>query len=163
VTAEGLGPRAFPPFSSIIRSYGDDERVDGLIADQDHLISGHNRRTTHAIDIAEWAEGHAPAFGAVESVGHQSEIAKEDINILAVAGWSRRRGGVQLIERFSTVARALAPPQDLAGPTAQTKRVELVMIDRGEKDAVTGEDRRRMTERQRRLPNNVAPGAKRLG
>jgi hypothetical protein len=36
------------------------------------------------------------------------------------------------------------------------------MIDRGEKDAVTGEYRGRMTERQRGLPNNVTPGAKRL-
>jgi len=108
--AERVRPGPFPMHAAIVFAHGHGERVPGLIAHQDDLIAGDDGRRAHPIHIVEGAERRAPALVAIRSVGHQSEITEENVDVFAVGGRRGRGGGIPLIQRLGAFTRALAPP-----------------------------------------------------
>jgi hypothetical protein len=64
------------------------------------------------------------------------------------------------VQGLFTGARNFSPPVDSAAGTVETDGEELAVIDGGEENPVSDQDRRGMPGRQLRLPNDILVGAK---
>src|ERR1039458_5699749 len=81
-----------------------------LIADERQLSIGEDWRGAVAVWIVERTQRQTPTLVAIRSVGQQSEVAKEHVNIGSICDWRWRGGAVCRLETLHAFARRLPPP-----------------------------------------------------
>jgi hypothetical protein len=116
------------------------ERPGILIADHQERVPRQNRRGAMPEGVVERTQRHPPQFVPIGPVGKQSEILEEYIDVSAVA---RRRCGNWTVgwplNDFLARPGSLPPPQNSPIVALQRNREKCVLLERREKDLVTGD------------------------
>ena len=123
------------------------------------------------VDIVEWPQGQPPTLISFDRVGDQTEVAEEDIDVLAVGDRTRRCGRVGLFVTLHARSRSCFLPENLSVAAVDRESDELASgvdhflapgvrflaaLGSGQKDTVPADDGRGMTPWQRDLPEDVS-------
>src|ERR1017187_9534991 len=110
VTARIFRPHRLPEHPSGRGIDRNQVRPGVLIADERQLSIGEDWRGAVAVWIVERTQRQTPTLVAIRSVGQQSEVAKEHVNIGSICDWRWRGGSVCRLETLHAFARRLPPP-----------------------------------------------------
>ena len=133
----------------------DYECVGVLIADEDHFPIGIDGRCNDAVLTVKGSERQLPSLFALEIVCDQAEISEEDEDVLSIGDRGRRRALIEGVLRFAPGSADRSTPLNLAGGAAQAHRNQVIALGSGEKYAIAGQNRGRLSDRQLGLPQNV--------
>src|ERR1051326_3461552 len=113
--------------------------------------------------VVKRTERQTPAFVAIRPVGEQPEVAKENVDVVAVCDWRWRRRSVRVLDRLLAITRRLAAPCHFTAGPGEADGEEDLALERGDKDMIGGEDWRRVSGRKRSLPDHILLHVEALG
>ena len=155
----GLGllvPRHPPLHRARRQGQRDDLGPLELVEHQNQRRGGDDRRRGGALAVGERAHRLLPAHCAGRVVGHDAEVAEEDVDVLAVRDRGRRGGLVQAVRVFMARRCFLPLPQQTSGLSVEALGVEHTRVVRRQEDVSPAQHGRRLARPDRRAPFQVA-------
>jgi glycosyltransferase involved in cell wall biosynthesis len=122
-----------------------------------------------AIHVVERPKRQPPALHAVSGIGNQAIVSEENVDVVAVndragrsarvcrlVAFDSRPGGLSLPHHFAAVEVEADRKEPTFIPHLGASRIDTIAsLDSGQIDAVTREDRRRVSLGQRCLPDDI--------